>query len=125
MTSDRLHLRNLSIRGFLGIKDLCIGRLGRVTLLTGRNGVGKTTVLDAVRVYAARGAFPALYQLLRRREEDSWDCVRGFAQAAVAAGESDCALVRLDRNGQGIRTGEYSCDDLDRRRAADRGPVVR
>lgn len=73
MTSDRLRLRSLSIRGFLGIRDLCIQRLGRVTLLTGRNGVGKTTVLDAVRVYAARGAFPALYQLLRRREEVSTD----------------------------------------------------
>ena len=71
MTSDRLHLRSLSIRGFLGIKELCIRRLGRVTLLAGRNGIGKTTVLDAVRVYAARGAFPALYQLLRRREEVS------------------------------------------------------
>ena len=76
MTNDRLRLENLSIRGFLGIKDLSIRRLGRVTLLAGRNGVGKTTVLDAVRVYAARGAFPALYQLLRRREEVSADTDR-------------------------------------------------
>ena len=76
MTSDRLRLENLSIRGFLGIRNLSIQRLGRVTLLAGRNGVGKTTVLDAVRVYAARGAFTALYQLLRRREEVSTDTDR-------------------------------------------------
>ena len=76
MTNDRLCLPSLSIRGFLGIKALSIRRLGRVTLLAGRNGVGKTTVLDAVRVYAARGAFPALYQLLRRREEVSTDTDR-------------------------------------------------
>ena len=34
-----------------GIDRLSIGRLGRVTLLGGRNGVGKTTVIEAVRVH--------------------------------------------------------------------------
>ena len=47
--TNGLHLSNLSIAGFRGIDRLSIGRLGRVTLLTGRNGIGKTTVLDAVR----------------------------------------------------------------------------
>ena len=45
---DRLHLPSLSIEGFRGIKELSIERLGRVTLLAGKNSVGKTTVLDAV-----------------------------------------------------------------------------
>lgn len=53
MPSD-LFLPHLSIRGFRGITELVIPRLGRVTLLAGKNSVGKTTVLDAVRVYAAR-----------------------------------------------------------------------
>ena len=44
-------------------------RLGRVTLLAGENGVGKTTVLDAIRVYAARGRHSALLELTQRREE--------------------------------------------------------
>ncbi len=64
-----LHLPDLSISGFRGIERLSIERLGRVTLLTGRNGVGKTTVLDAVRVYAARGRPIVLHELLERREE--------------------------------------------------------
>ena len=66
---DHLHLPDLSIAGFRGIEHLSIGRLGRVTLLTGRNGVGKTTVLDAVRVHAARGRPRVLHDLLERREE--------------------------------------------------------
>ena len=48
-----LPLPSLSISGFRGFQHLSIPRLGRVTLLTGRNGAGKTTVLDAMRIYAA------------------------------------------------------------------------
>ena len=66
---DDLHLPDLSITGFRGIEQLSIERLGRVTLLAGRNGVGKTTVLDAVRVHAARGRPMVLRELLERREE--------------------------------------------------------
>ena len=68
---DRLHLPSLSIKGFRGIKELSIERLGRVTLLAGKNSVGKTTVLDAVRVYAARGHERVLSKLLESREEVS------------------------------------------------------
>ncbi len=67
-TSD-LHLPDLSISNFRGIDHLSIRRLGRVTLLGGRNGVGKTTVLEAVRAYAARGSLSTLQELLGQREE--------------------------------------------------------
>ena len=67
-TND-LHLPDLVIKGFRGIEDLSIPRLGRVTLLAGKNSVGKTTVLDAIRVYAARGRFYALDRIFRGREE--------------------------------------------------------
>ena len=63
------HLNDLSITGFRGIDKLTIGKLGRVTLFAGRNGVGKTTVLDAVRAYAARGRLTVLSSLLEDREE--------------------------------------------------------
>ena len=64
-----LHLPSLSIKGFRGIKELSIERLGRVTLLAGKNSVGKTTVLDAVRVYAARGYYRVLASVLESHEE--------------------------------------------------------
>ena len=64
-----LHLPDLSVKGFRGIKDLSISRLGRVTLFAGKNGVGKTTLLDAVRLYAARGRVAVLSDILRNREE--------------------------------------------------------
>ena len=67
--SKPLHLPDLTIKGFRGIDQLSIPRLGRVTLLAGKNGVGKTTALEAVRVYAARGRFSVLSDLLRNREE--------------------------------------------------------
>ena len=53
--NNGLHLPDLEIKGFRGIKDLSLPRLGRVTLLAGKNGVGKTTVLEAVSIFASRG----------------------------------------------------------------------
>ena len=64
-----LHLPDLSIENFRGIDHLSIDRLGRVTLLAGINGIGKTTVLDAIRIYAARGQPMVLTELLDDREE--------------------------------------------------------
>ena len=70
MSSDKpLHLPSLTIKGFRGIKDLTIPRLGRATLLAGVNGAGKTTILDAVRVFASRGSYPVLADTLRERDE--------------------------------------------------------
>ena len=65
----RLRLPSLSIQGLRGIEELSIPRLGRVTLLAGRNGVGKTTVLDAVRIHASRARPAVLSDLLVGREE--------------------------------------------------------
>ena len=67
--ANGLHLSDLSISNFRGIDHLSIRRLGRITLLAGRNGVGKTTVLEAVRVHAARGRPTVLHELLNKREE--------------------------------------------------------
>lgn len=64
-----LLLPSLSIQGFRGIDELQIDRLGRVTLLAGRNGIGKTTVLDAVRLFSERGHLSSLVSVLTRNEE--------------------------------------------------------
>ena len=67
--NSSLHLPSLEITGFRGFDRLTVPRLGRVTLLAGRNGVGKTTVLEAVRLFAARGRPSVLSDLLEEREE--------------------------------------------------------
>lgn len=64
-----LHIPNLTIKNFRGIDDLWIPHLGRVTLVVGRNGVGKTNVLDAIRAYATRGAVSDIWNLLEDRDE--------------------------------------------------------
>lgn len=66
-----LCLPALSIEGFRGINDLTIPRLGRVTLLAGENGVGKSSLLDAARLYAAQGnCYPVIRQVLQDRDEN-------------------------------------------------------
>lgn len=57
-SENSLHLPELVISGFRGIDELLIPRLGRVTLLAGKNSVGKTTVLDAVLVMQLGAAAP-------------------------------------------------------------------
>ena len=66
---NQLHLPDLTIEGFRGIDSLTIPRLGRVTLIAGENGIGKTTILEAVRVYAARGHRFVLESVLEKHEE--------------------------------------------------------
>ncbi len=53
----------------------------------------------------------------------SWDCVRGFAQAAKETGDVAGALVRLDRDGQDVRPVEYTEEDLET--IAEQGIEVR
>ena len=60
---------DLRIEGFRGIDSLTLPRLGRVTLFSGRNGVGKTTVLESARIVAARGRAGVLERILARHDE--------------------------------------------------------
>lgn len=69
MIHTALHLPGLHIEGFRGIDYLSIPRLGQVTLIAGKNSVGKTTVLEAVQIYAARGNISILHDLLVHRRE--------------------------------------------------------
>ena len=68
-SNSSLHLSSLYIEGFRGIQQLSVPRLSRVTLITGENGVGKTTILEAVRTYAERGRLAVLTELLTNRDE--------------------------------------------------------
>ena len=106
----RLRLPDLSISQFRGIESLEIGRLGRVTLLTGRNGVGKTTVLEAVRVFASRGAPRELSDILVNREEESQLTDDGGDRVAVP--NVSALFYGRHIGGHGISIGSASVDDI-------------
>ena len=64
-----LYLPDLSIQGFRGIKDLSVSQLGRVTLITGKNNTGKSSMLEALRLLTNNAAPHIVYEILAFREE--------------------------------------------------------
>ena len=60
--SRALILDSLEIRRFRCFQELRIGRLGPVNLIVGKNNVGKSTLLEALRLYA-----PPLFLLICSR----------------------------------------------------------
>jgi predicted ATPase len=55
LMSNQLILPSLAIRQFRIFRKLEIERLGRVNLIVGKNNVGKTSVLEALTLYANPG----------------------------------------------------------------------
>ena len=62
-------LESLQIFTFRAIESLSLPQLGRITLITGKNSIGKTTILDAVRIYANRGSISVINSILSDRNE--------------------------------------------------------
>ena len=67
---DNLILNSLEVRNFRAFRDLKIEHLGRVNLLVGKNNVGKTSLLEAIQLYAGRAATPTfIWEIMRARHE--------------------------------------------------------
>lgn len=64
-----LILDSLEIRNFRALREVVIARLGRVNLFVGKNNVGKSSVLEALRLYARPGDPRELVALLTERDE--------------------------------------------------------
>ncbi|MFL5588192.1 MAG: AAA family ATPase [Ktedonobacteraceae bacterium] len=67
-----LILNSLEIKNFRGFRHLQIERLGRVNLIVGKNNVGKSSLLEALQIYAYRGSPTLIWELLRAREESKY-----------------------------------------------------
>jgi hypothetical protein len=68
-----LILSSLEIQGFRGFRHLQIGKLGRVNLVVGKNNVGKSSLLDALQIYASEADPYIIWQILRTRDESRYD----------------------------------------------------
>lgn len=64
-----LAMDSLQIRGFRAFDYLRVPHLGRVNLFVGKNNVGKSSILEALWLYASQGAPSTIWQILEARDE--------------------------------------------------------
>ena len=62
-------LRRFRIQGFRAFRDLSLDNLARLNLIVGKNSSGKTTVLEALRIFLEDDSLTAIGQILSSREE--------------------------------------------------------
>lgn len=67
-----LLLNSLEIRNFRGFRHLQIDHLGKVNLVVGKNNVGKSSLLEALQLYAQRGSPVLIWEFLRGRDESRY-----------------------------------------------------
>lgn len=75
-------LDEIRITNYRLFKELNISRVGQVNLITGKNNTGKTTVLEALRLFANRDSLPhfesTFQDILRRRGDLLSEPYMGF-----------------------------------------------
>lgn len=60
---------SLTIRGFRSLSELQIPTLSKVNLITGKNNAGKSSLLEAIRIFITKGSTDTLRSILSYREE--------------------------------------------------------
>lgn len=67
--AEPLFLESLEIRRFRAFDSLSIERLGRVNLVVGKNNVGKSSLLEALWLYANQGHPMIFWKILETRDD--------------------------------------------------------
>lgn len=80
--TNKVKLDSLEICGFRAFEHLRIEKLGRVNLITGKNNVGKTSLLEAMRLYVHQGQPALIWELLESRDETT-DQDRGLEKTGI------------------------------------------
>jgi hypothetical protein len=70
-TMENLFLNSLTIRNFRGFSRLRIERLGRVNVIAGKNNTGKSSLLEALQLYAYNGNPFIIWKILQAGDEDN------------------------------------------------------
>lgn len=70
---SKLAFPSLLVHGFRGFGELAIPKLGRLNLIVGKNNVGKSSLLEALRLYAYDGDTPVIEEILDFRGEIALD----------------------------------------------------
>lgn len=98
-------LGSLEIQGFRIFKHLQVKRLGRVNLIVGKNNVGKSSLLEALAIYA-RKEQKAIWELLASRDETRYVVVSEEADEPLALKHLFHGRAELDENVSKIVIGE-------------------
>ena len=88
---SNLVLNSIQIENFRAFQHLDIRQFTRVNLVVGKNNVGKSTLLEAIRLYAYRGSIDIIWQILEGRDEGR----RGNASVSAGSGQDDEATRDL------------------------------
>ena len=83
-------LNSFGVRGFRALKSLNIEALGSVNLFVGKNNTGKTTVLEALRIYLSSDPRLRIFNLLTVREEFNFP--RRIRTSGLSLGDNTAAL---------------------------------
>lgn len=71
-----MKLNSLHIRNFRLLEDFEVKKLGRLNLIVGKNNSGKSTVLEAIRIYAGNANPHLLAEILSEHDEEYQ--IKGF-----------------------------------------------
>lgn len=102
-TEAKLPLDSLEIKGYRCFKELTIPKLARVNLITGKNNVGKTSLLEAIWLYTKHGSAVAAYEILRQRDQlasDGRDIGTEAALDAFVQFYNTASLADLIKDGE-------------------------
>ena len=62
-------LNSLNIKNFRSLEDFQVTKLGRVNLIVGKNNSGKSSVLEALRIYAGNANQELLEKIAQGHDE--------------------------------------------------------
>jgi predicted ATPase len=82
-------LDSLIIKNFRSLADFSVAKLGRVNLIVGKNNSGKSSVLEALRIYAGNAQRPVMEAISTEHDEK-------FRIRESEMGESDATLPFQD-----------------------------